>query len=158
MIETGVRITVKGIPQAQRKLNYPNLMSSPLREFFERATTVIEREMKSRIRRHTGETADSIISEISRARVPKWARTGTDSPVAVFLEEGTGPGYFPNVDSITPWAEDHGIDPWGMAKRIEIMGTKAHPFVDETTEASIPQIIALAFVMGLDIEVQAVKL
>jgi hypothetical protein len=45
----------------------------------------------------------------------------SDDEYAPWQERGTDP-YFPNVQALTPWAEDHDISPWYVAQKIATRG------------------------------------
>ena len=72
---------------------------------------------------------DSIRGKVRRTRLADVVIT---SPSA-FIEFGTGPGYFPNLDAIRAWARSRGKTERGVEYRIgraiEARGTPPRPFV-----------------------------
>ena len=58
------------------------------------------------------------------------------APYAAYMEFGHPEPYLPNIDSITPWAEDHGMSGVQAAAIISNQGFQAHPFVQPAIELS----------------------
>jgi hypothetical protein len=74
---------------------------------------------------------------------PETSRLGFDMEVtadaghAAYVEYDTRP-HMPPIDAITPWALDHGIDPWALARHIRFHGTAAHPFMRPAFLSEVP--------------------
>jgi Bacteriophage protein of unknown function (DUF646). len=62
------------------------------------------------------------------------------APYAPFMEYGHPDPYLPNMDNITPWAEDHGMSGEQAVATIAKHGFKAHPFIHPAMELSKPEI------------------
>lgn len=58
---------------------------------------------------------------------------------AIYVEEGTRP-HMPPIEKITPWANNHGIPPFLVARSIARKGTKARFFFRDAIEKNMQNI------------------
>ena len=147
-----VRIRIQGDDELRRAMNNPEFVRGPLRDFLQRAAFVIESQMKQKVVVDTGRLRASITTNVG----PMAASIGPTVDYAAFVEYGTRPHWAP-PGALQPWAGRHGFPQgargdflmrWIIARR----GTRPHPFLKRTAQASIGQIRGLISRLQQDIE------
>ena len=104
-----------------------------------------------------------LVADAARDLAPEWERTllssieegeilidgenvegevYTDSPYAAAQERGTDP-YFPNLDNIADWAEDHDMSPWALALAIAANGLPERQFMENALTENELEIVEL---------------
>lgn len=77
-----------------------------------------------------GGISSNLASELSIEKEILSGIVFTDRRYAPYMERGVNP-FFPNLDAITPWAEDHGFDPYCLALIIASRGLPALKFFEQ---------------------------
>lgn len=93
------------------------------------ASIVVSRGMQKEAPQHDGALSRSITTTTTTYT----AKVYPKAKYAIFVEKGTRP-HFPPINAIEKWANDHGINPYVLAKSISKKGTKANPFVKNTSD------------------------
>ena len=127
MPDAGLGVRIHGLHEAVKKLG-PELTAKPMRRFFEQSATVVETDAKRNAPVDTGRMRSSITHEISKARVPLWAKVGTNVHYAPYMEFGTGvfaegdggsrDRHWPPGGPLSTWARRHGFESGYQVARI----------------------------------------
>lgn len=140
----GVFANIRGGEWLIRKLAFQRLMGVPKRHFAEDLANKILDKAKTNLWPHNYslDLSDSGHVDVNSSG----AQVMFDDPAGVYLEFGTqSREQMPNLDSITPWALDHGWDPWALGMVIMAKGTEPHPFLQPAIDdslASVPGLMA----------------
>ncbi len=148
-----ITVSVKGDKELARKLN-SGLYAPQLSRFFRRAGHTIMGLVMDKVPRWDGNLANSLQVESDTAVPMRFVRVGTNAEYAEAVEKGSRP-HWPPLEAITPWANDHGIDPFLVQRTIGTRGTKPRPFLEPALEDAIPQIEGFLRVMASEIEAAA---
>ena len=143
--------TIEGLDELVKKLEPNQLLGTGLNKFFNKAALETEARVKEKTPVDMGRLRADINHEIDSAAVPQWARIGTNTAYAPFVEYDTKP-HFPPIDAITPWADRHGIDPFLVALAIAKKGTKGAHMFEQGLEAASSRFSEFASELGNDIE------
>jgi hypothetical protein len=142
---------LEGDDELIHKLRYPGWAAAPMRSFFDRWRFATERGTKANIKRGPGgwlwkaDTRRSFTSETDPAKFPHWARVG--SMTARWGDFGTGilsedpesakTRYFPPIEAVQQWADDHDKIAYFVALGIyERGGIAPRRFLREAAKAS----------------------
>ncbi len=117
------KLEIIGDVKTQRDLERINagLSGSRLLEPWERATELVANAVRVNVPDWRGELLSSIEDEILQAASNIVGVVYSDKFYAPFQERGTNP-YFPNIDALRPWAEDHGVSAVYLATLIAARG------------------------------------
>lgn len=102
----------------------------------------ITKEMKSLVKLNgsfaSGDLYNSIRSAVEK-KGDNWIVKFDMIYYGLFVDKGTRPGHYPNIDDLRQWARFKGIDQsavYPIAKNIFKYGTKARPFTTPLQEGS----------------------
>lgn len=142
-----VTITINGIPETAKKLEYRALIEIPLRTFLVKSALTVEGKAKEFAPVDTGRLRASITTKIEQTK----ATIAPTVPYASAVEFGSRP-HWPPVSALEPWARRHGMNAYALARSISRRGTKPHPYMQPGAIASVPDIQVFAEEFARDIE------
>lgn len=146
-----VTIRIEGIPELRHKLDNPNLIAGPVREFLLKSSFTVEGKAKQLAPVDTGRLRASITSIIR----PTQAMVAPTVNYGAAVEYGTRP-HFPPPDALEGWARRHGFPSAGgaflLARSISRRGTRPQPYMRPAATQSQPDISRFAGEMALAIE------
>jgi hypothetical protein len=143
--------SIEGMDELLKKVDGQALLGQPLRTFFNKASLETQRQIQQRTPADTAVLRAGINTEVDSASVPQYARIGSNSNYAMFVEYDTKP-HWPPIAAITPWAERHGIDPYMVARGIAAHGTKGAHMFEFGLEAAKGRFPEFLSELGSDIE------
>lgn len=113
-----------------------------IKKDLEYLTSGITKEMKALIKLNgsfaSGELYNSIRTSVDK-KGDDWKIKFNMIYYGLFVDKGTRPGHYPNIDDLRQWARYKGIDQsavYPIAKNIFKYGTKARPFTTPLEEGS----------------------
>lgn len=119
---------VKGLREMQKRLKERDFIAVPAGPFLRDWREDFKREAMDRAPEWKGDIIRGIRSAQDTARFPLWARVFNDVPESRWAEYGTGilsedpdsakQRYFPSIDGVREWAEDHGYSAYQVAEGI----------------------------------------
>lgn len=136
----------------------PETMNRSLDKGLDRAAVKMARTAQDKLRDNGSIAFSTLIQSISSRRVGQFTRiVEPAAKYAVFVEEGTKPGYMPNGYALAAWLKVRGAanpkrQSFALAKHIFRHGTKAHPFWEPAfndAEPEMRQIIGRAVAQGI---------
>ena len=84
-----MKVELVGLEEVMRKLT-PDLYAKPVRKLLTDASNLLVAEAKHRAPVDTGHLRRSITKDVDSAKVPTWAKVGSNVTYAPFMEFGTG--------------------------------------------------------------------
>ena len=121
-----MKVELVGLEEAMRRLT-PDLYAKPVRKLLTDASNLLVAEAKHRAPVDTGHLRRSITKEVDSAKVPTWAKVGSNVMYAPFMEFGTGtmatgpggkrPRHWPPSGALETWAQRHGLPSGFMVAR-----------------------------------------
>ena len=150
---TDITIQIVGLDELVRKVNDPALLGEPLRDFFYKSTSVIQRDAQVLAPVDTGRLRASITSSVDASPIPEFGMVSTNlAPhYAPDVEYGTRP-HFPPISALMGWASRHGMNPYLVARKIARYGTKGVFFFRRAAENNISNILTYLKEAATDIE------
>lgn len=159
---------IKNLKKMQRRLSDPDWVSKPAGGFLRDWREDLKAEAIDRAPKWRGGIIRSLQSNQDTARFPLYARVFSDAPQARWSEYGTGllsedplsarNRYFPPVQGVADWADDHGIDPYLVSRGIyERGGTPPTHFFSDAERAADARFNQKLSRFGKEIEYQAEK-
>jgi len=82
-------ITVTGVEELVAKIQLPELLGKPLRQFFNKAALTLQRDAQMATPVDTGRLRASETFEVDPSIIPLWAKVGTNVPYGLYVEEDT---------------------------------------------------------------------
>lgn len=157
---------VKGMAKMQKRLTTADFVTPPAGEFLRSWREDLREEAINRAPRWRGEIIDALMSAQDTSRFPLWARVFTDVDEARWSEYGTGilsedpksahQPYFPPPGRLRAWADDHGLDPYTVARGIyQRGGTPPTHFFSDAERAADARFNAKISRFGRNIETEA---
>ncbi len=135
-----IEVQITGMEELIRKVQDPELLGEPLRNFLNFSLAETAREVAIRTKRDTSRLAASINNPlesvtIDASPIPLWGMLKPPEEYAKYVEWDTRP-HFPPIKAIAEWAHRHNMVPFLVARAIARHGTKgAHMFRDGLTAA-----------------------
>lgn len=119
---------IVGLDELIRKVDNPETIGIPLRQFFNQSLNTLVREVEVYTPRDTGRLAGDIRlhNQVDPDKVPLWGKMGTtldNPPYPIFVEEGTRP-HWPPISGVSGWARRHDIPAFVVARTIARHGTQ----------------------------------
>lgn len=104
-----------------------------MKKIGEEVVALFKQRLKANGSNFTGQLISSFEYKISNTNIEIYA-----NDYAAYLNDGTRgtetglPNRkMPPIKAIEPWAKAHNLNPWAVAKHIQMYGTKAHPFMED---------------------------
>ena len=118
-----LNVKIEGMDRVLSKLS-PDLLAKPVASFFTRAAITVQNEARTLAPVDTGRLRSSISYKVDTAKVPHWAKVGTNVFYAPYMEFSTGyqtdgsggrKRHWPPPDALNTWAKRHGVEGGGFA-------------------------------------------
>lgn len=145
-------IRITGIPALQRKLG-TRVVGPPVRKFFTRSAIKVQSNARELAPVDRGDLKNKITYEVDPSTMPRYARIGTNLHYAPYQELGTKPFWAPKAP-IAAWASRKGIPQasvYLIRRKIARVGIKPKKFLQDGTDAALPDIRRYVVVLGDDI-------
>jgi hypothetical protein len=159
-------VYMEGLSKIQRRLTTQDFVQIPTGAFLRDWREDLREEAIDRAPIWRREIVGSLESQQDTAKFPLWARVFSDVPQSRWAEYGTGilsedpnsarERYFPPVDRVRDWAEDHGVEPFVLAQSIfDKGGTPPTHFFSDAERAADARFLGKLERFGRAIERQA---
>jgi len=143
---------VEGAEELTKKLNNQNLLAKPLRDFLTKAALTVENRTKQLTPVDTGKLRASITHEVDAMLIPSWAKVGSQTNYAPFVEYDTRP-HFPPPAALESWAHRHGFsNVFIVCRKIARRGTKGKKMLTTALEESKEKINSMMAELGESIK------
>lgn len=116
---------IRGLEAMQRRLKELDFIAVPAGPFLRNWREDFREAAIDLAPRWKGDVVDSIMSAQDTAKFPLWSRVFSDAPQARWSQYGTGllsedpdsakQRYFPSIEGVREWAEDHGYTAYEVA-------------------------------------------
>lgn len=123
---------LKGLDKLEARLTDPDWVQKPAGDFLRRWRDDMRRYAAEHMPVWKGEGKAEIESAQDTAKFPLYARVFSNAPQVRWMTYGTGllsedplskrQRHSPPVEALRPWAEDHGLEPYLVAKSIRDRG------------------------------------
>ena len=120
-----ITIQVKGFDELAAKLDNPELLGVPFRNFLDKTTLALQRNVRQLTPVDTGRLRGSIMASVDYATIPLWGEVGTGVEYAQVVEEGGRP-HWTSWTNLNEWAYRHNTNVWAVTAGIAKHGTRAH--------------------------------
>ena len=151
------KVTLTGDAELRRKLQNPEFVRGPVRQFLTKSAILLEQEVKDETPADTGRLRAAITHKVEpfRAIVGVKANSGASS-YASHVEFGTKP-HWPPLAALQPWAVRHGFPPgragaFLVARAIARRGTRARRMFQKGVTASRGRIMRMWQDVGGQVE------
>lgn len=143
---SGVHISIEGLEAIARGMQAaPEAARRELLAAATEAVMLAEREVKERMPRVSGLTANSIAGDAFSTPTGVLGTVGSSQPSAIFVELGTRP-HMPPVDALVPWVREAlGVEP---AREREVAFLVARKIAKHGTQAQRPFALTAQAVQG----------
>lgn len=143
--------TIVGLKQIRKRLSEPTWVEKPAGSFLSVWRTFAQQDAVENAPEWHGDLKRSIATAQDTSRFPLWARVYSDLDYAEFMEEGTKP-HWPPIEAVREWAEEHGIEPYLVARSIAEHGTEPRHFFADAEQAADQHINAWMAAFAANIE------
>ncbi len=138
-----ITISVDGDDELAAGLDPEKLIGPPFRRMLDRSGITVANKAKRNTPVWKGRLRASMAHEVDPAPIPVWAKVGTNVVYGPFVEDGTRP-HWPPLAAIAPWAADHGIPAFLVARSIARKGTQGKKMLANALESSQGDIAGFA--------------
>ena len=130
-----INITVTGVEELKERLENPDLLGQPIREFFSDIIIDVVPQIQDNTPFDIGQLKASFPmdapdsnTEIDSSDIPAWATIGTKVEYGYYVETGTLP-HWTSWTNLNEWAYRHSVNVWSLQRAIAIRGTRGHHMV-----------------------------
>jgi len=124
-----ITVRIEGLEELRDKLQ-SSRADVPVQRFLDRAANHLQGGARKKAPIDTGRLRNSIGIESPNAST---RRVGPSVEYGPSIEFGTRP-HMPPVSELVGWSRKRGLDPYAVAERISIAGTKAQPFLQPAAD------------------------
>lgn len=138
-----ISVTIEGDDELAARLDPEKAIGAPFRAMLDRSGITVANKAKRGTPVWKGRLRASLAHEVDPAPIPVWAKVGTNVVYGPFVEDGTRP-HWPPLAQVAPWAADHGIPAFLVARAIARKGTQGKKMLANALESSQGDIAGFA--------------